>query len=264
MTVGTSTLSGNTADFSAGGGIFNASGMLTVTSATLSENSSNFSGGGIYNATGTVTLKNTIVANSLSGGNCFGSISDSGGNLSWPDTTCPGTNVDPLFDLSGLQDNGGATETIALQAGSPAIDGGTATCGTDDQRGVERPQGTACDNGAFEMPEGVAGVIVDSQATLGSTGRVTVRGEILCGPTGDSFALLVRVDQSSTGAVTKIGFFQGICSGDPNDPWANRPPKKTGSPAFQPGAARACIQARTYAGSTETDRVTFCNSVTIV
>jgi hypothetical protein len=61
--------------------------------------------------------------------------------------------------LDVLQDNGGATETHALLANSPAIDhipNGTNGCGTDpldeDQRGVARPQGEgACDIGAFEF-----------------------------------------------------------------------------------------------------------------
>ena len=54
-----------------------------------------------------VTLKNTIVANSAAGGNCFGGITDGGGNLSYPDATCPGINRDPK--LGPLQDNGGPT-----------------------------------------------------------------------------------------------------------------------------------------------------------
>src|SRR6185295_15730292 len=48
-------------------------------------------------------------------------------------------------------DNGGPTETIALLTGSPAIDAsGGRTCVATDQRGVARPQGNACDIGAFE------------------------------------------------------------------------------------------------------------------
>jgi outer membrane biosynthesis protein TonB len=36
--------------------------------------------------------------------------------------------------------------------GSPAIDGGdTVTCPPADQRGISRPQGAACDIGAFEL-----------------------------------------------------------------------------------------------------------------
>jgi hypothetical protein len=59
--------------------------------------------------------------------------------------------------LGPPQDNGGPTQTHALLAGSPAIDA-VADC-TDfagipvptDQRDVARPQGPACDIGAFEF-----------------------------------------------------------------------------------------------------------------
>jgi uncharacterized repeat protein (TIGR01451 family) len=51
-----------------------------------------------------------------------------------------------------LQDNGGATPTHALLPGSPAIDKGDDTsCPTTDQRGLPRPQGAACDIGAYEF-----------------------------------------------------------------------------------------------------------------
>jgi hypothetical protein len=68
--------------------------------------------------------------------------------------------ADPLFDAAGLADNGGRAQgdeptsngqTIALQAGSPAIDAGGAGCEPDDQNDVERPQGDACDLGAVEF-----------------------------------------------------------------------------------------------------------------
>jgi hypothetical protein len=62
------------------------------------------------------------------------------------------TNTDPM--LARLADNGGPTETQALKPGSPAIDhGGTSAngCPATDQRGVLRPQGPACDIGAFEL-----------------------------------------------------------------------------------------------------------------
>lgn len=59
-------------------------------------------------------------------------------------------NTDPL--LGPLSGNGGPTETHALLAGSPAIDAGSAACPppATDQRGIIRPQGGACDIGAFE------------------------------------------------------------------------------------------------------------------
>jgi hypothetical protein len=102
-------------------------------------------------------LKNSIVANSASG-NCSGTITEGGGNLSYPDNSCPGINADP--QLSELADNGGPTQTMALQAGSAAIDAINIVNGscndtgvTGDQRGVTRPQGTKCDIGAFELEQ---------------------------------------------------------------------------------------------------------------
>jgi hypothetical protein len=110
-------------------------------------------GGGIYSG-GIVTLKNTMVANNSTGSNCYGTITNGGGNLSYPDTTCPGINADPI--LGPLQDNGGLTHTMDLGPGSAAFDvGDDATCAAApvnnlDQRGVVRPQGAHCDIGAVE------------------------------------------------------------------------------------------------------------------
>jgi hypothetical protein len=63
-------------------------------------------------------------------------------------------NVSALdLGLDALADNGGSTETHALLTGSPAIDAGSPDCPppATDQRGVARPQGAACDIGAFEL-----------------------------------------------------------------------------------------------------------------
>lgn len=65
--------------------------------------------------------------------------------------------MDP--DLGPLEDNGGLTPTEAPGPGSPALDqiplGATAQattlCPGVDQRGVTRPQGTACDIGAVDL-----------------------------------------------------------------------------------------------------------------
>ena len=72
--------------------------------------------------------------------------------------------IDPL--LGPLQDNGGPTFTQALDPASPARDAGAsdATCGFGstpylDQRGVSRPQGVACDAGAFELAPPLQGLI---------------------------------------------------------------------------------------------------------
>src|SRR6185503_16337346 len=111
MTVTNSTLFSNNG---VEGGAINNFGSMQITHSTLANNTASSAGGGIFNP-GTLTLKNSIVASSL-GGNCSGTTTNGGGNLSYPDTTCPGVNGDPK--LTGLANNGGTTQTMALQAGS--------------------------------------------------------------------------------------------------------------------------------------------------
>jgi hypothetical protein len=161
LKVTNSTFSGNRA--TTGGAIENA-GTLEVINSTFSGNTAT-SGGALLNGeSSSMTLGNTIVANSTFGGNCsfeFGNpITDGGYNID-DDGTCgftqatgslPDTN--PLLDPAGLADNGGPTLTIALQPESPAVDlVGQEACPPPktDQRGVERPQGEACDSGSFEL-----------------------------------------------------------------------------------------------------------------
>jgi hypothetical protein len=159
VTVTNSTFSGNTAD--GGGGIENSAGTVTVTNSTLSGNAATSAGGGIDNS-GSLTVANTIVA-ANGGGNCGGVITDGGYDLEF--TPSPGTNTcgfadhalsaDPM--LGPLRDNGGPTQTMAPEVGSPAVDAippGTNGCGTtiiEDQRAVARPQGPGCDIGAYEV-----------------------------------------------------------------------------------------------------------------
>lgn len=166
MTLTNVTISGNTASGSAAGGIYNAGSML-ITNVTIAENDAIAgSGGGIYTDVGAdTTLKNTILDNntSASDGNCGGggTFISNGYNIS-SDATCvfliktgDWNSTDPLLDA--LADNGGATYTHALLAGSPAIDTGTMLgAPATDQRGVLRPQDgdgnetAVCDIGAFE------------------------------------------------------------------------------------------------------------------
>jgi alpha-tubulin suppressor-like RCC1 family protein len=176
LTLTNSTLSGNSATYH-GGGIINY-GTLMLSNGTLSGNSApNPYGGGISNWNGTLTAKNSIVANSPSGGNCYiygGTITSQGYNLS-DDATCSSSfnqtgdlNSTPAGLENVLQNNGGPTRTIALFSTSPAVDAipvsptnyCTDTSGnpvTTDQRGVARPQGPACDMGAFELIQTLQG-----------------------------------------------------------------------------------------------------------
>ena len=150
------TLLGNSAA-KYGGGIFNL-GTSTITNSTISESSALISGGGIYNAN-TLNYTNTIVANSTSGGDCFndnlGMINTNTHNLVENNSASPNQcGVPSLISdpkLGVLSDNGGFTQTMALGAGSPAIDAGNdANCPATDQRGMTRPQGSHCDIGAYE------------------------------------------------------------------------------------------------------------------
>jgi hypothetical protein len=162
-----STVSGNSTKYSRGGGIFNYGGTLTSTNTTFAGNSAPADAGGIDNWYATLALKNTVLANNH-GGNCLstGGATSHGYNLS-DDTTCTAfltsndkNNVSAGLDSNGLQDNGGPTKTIALLPTSPAVDAvpiadctlsdGTTPLATD-QRGVARPEGSACDMGAFEL-----------------------------------------------------------------------------------------------------------------
>ena len=155
VTINNSTFSGNFSP-NTGGAIFNDGATLAVTNSTFSGNSGT-SGAGIENAAGTATVTNSILA-SDSDGNCEGTITDGGYNIS-DDSTCGFTSTGSVNstnpELSGLGNNGGPTYTIALQSDSPAIaviPSGKANCPGFDQRGAPRPAPTytACDKGAFE------------------------------------------------------------------------------------------------------------------
>jgi fibronectin-binding autotransporter adhesin len=178
LTVSNSTFSSNSATYY-GGGIWSYTGTLTVSNSTFSANSASESGGGIRNSGGTVTLQNTIVANNPTGSNCSGAITDGGGNLSYPDATCPGLNSDPT--LGPLQNNGGPTKTIALLPGSAAIDAANdaicaaAPVNNRDQRGIIRPQGSHCDIGAYEaIPSSVVSICDEAHLLAAVAGGGTV------------------------------------------------------------------------------------------
>ncbi|HZR82856.1 MAG TPA: choice-of-anchor Q domain-containing protein [Candidatus Binatia bacterium] len=171
LTVVNATISGNTAG-GAGGGLANRDrGTVDLNDATIAGNTTTGGdGGGIASdQPRSIALANTIVAgNTASGGNaadCAATVATRGHNLVQSVGGCSLAG-DAAGDLVGqdpklgpLADNGGSTKTRALLAGSPAIDAGNparptgdgGACAVADQRGVKRPQGRACDIGAFEL-----------------------------------------------------------------------------------------------------------------
>ncbi len=178
-----STISGNTATGSSGGGIFALRSSLVVNS-TISGNTAGRDGGGI--AGDTELLYATIYGNGsvADGGSgsqialatltSFGSVIAEGfgqpENCGFVTTSSSGWNaedgsscgfsdptdqngIDP--QLGPLADNGGPTLTHLPSSTSPLLDtipsGSCDLTYVADQRNVSRPQGSGCDTGSVEV-----------------------------------------------------------------------------------------------------------------
>ncbi len=220
FTATNSTISGNTAKedpagfFSdpIGGGIWQTSAVgttMTLTNLTITDNdvtSSENEGeaGGIYIAGvgPSDKLSGTIIAGNTAPGidDCYGTFYSGGSNLIGPVFGC--TLLGPSNELTGvpdamlgaLSDYGGPTRTHYLNPGSPAINHGVPNGPATDQRGVSRPQGPACDIGAFELDSNpmpgfnCAGLIpVQPPST-----SPTVSPAAAAGPTGKRAAALAK------------------------------------------------------------------------
>jgi len=154
-----STISGNTVTDDDAGGLDLGDASGTITNSTIVGNTASGAGGGLYEGR-RITFINTIVADNV-GGDCGGFappfVTDGGGNID-SDGSCgtftQDTNMVQGTGFGPLANNGGPTQTHALLKGSTAIDA-APDCArlTNDQRGVARPQGSACDSGAYEYRE---------------------------------------------------------------------------------------------------------------
>ena len=236
--INNSTFSGNQATANDGGAIFAGGGTVTISNSTVSANSAvqyggglvtsadtpstvnvfnstfygnsaGYSGGGLSKFQGTISLKNTIVAASPSGGNCSGSLTSLGYNLS-SDNSCGFSasgdqqNVDPL--LGSLADNGGFSQTHALLADSPAIDAGDpafASPPDNDQRGSGFPRivNDRVDMGAFETEA----LEATDSAQAGPTFIVNTSDDVddgVCGTEHCSLREAVRAANAAAGPNT--------------------------------------------------------------
>ncbi|MBV9707476.1 MAG: helix-turn-helix domain-containing protein [Chloroflexi bacterium] len=174
LTLTNSTISGNTASGSTshGGGIFNFGGQANITFSTIYNNTA-VDDGGLSIVNGPQPLSSHVqVRDSIIAGNHAHSSADIAGSL-----TSGGYNL--FQDVSGAtfaantqhsndvlvgphgnlgiaaQLAGNLPQTLALLLGSPAIERiPLDACHIDgittDERGVKRPQGYACDIGAYE------------------------------------------------------------------------------------------------------------------
>lgn len=157
--------------------INNRSAPFIIETSTFAHNYAGWVGGAISHS-GNGSVSNSLFAYNTAGngGNswniqqhCSRELTHDGRSLQYPprltgasfwnDVTCfagksaPTQTADLQFRdplLRALANNGGATQTMAIPADSPARDAGVA-CPVNDQRGVPRPQLNGCDLGAFEL-----------------------------------------------------------------------------------------------------------------
>jgi hypothetical protein len=140
------TIANNTAtgsSFDSGGGLHNQ-GTLTIMNSTIAGNQADYGGG----LDGNATVGNTILAGNTAtsdGADGTGTINSYDYNLiqTFAGLSIVGSTTHVLIGanplLGPLTNNGGPTRTLALHAGSPAIDQGKNFGPATDQRGAPRP-----------------------------------------------------------------------------------------------------------------------------
>jgi hypothetical protein len=214
LAVTNSTIYGNSTVGDPGGtieqfGNDGSGGNVSVTASTLADNTVNAGAGNGELADLQGLLDNTPPDHWTIGQDIFGSsdglcdysfnaefnpngfpgpdVTDTGYNLftgpvsditpCWSPVSTDLTNTSPDLDPAGLAHNGGPTETVALELGSPAIDAipvSANLCQATDQRGHPRPSwsgGTACDIGAYEFKDIVTKTTVTSSASPATVGQ---------------------------------------------------------------------------------------------
>lgn len=145
LDISNSTIMKNEAELT-GGGIYANTGRLTLTHATLAYNLANH-GGGLLLTDGTLNLRNSIIAGNQ-GGDCDGAPEENIHNLIEDGSCSPMLSGDPMLTTLPYID-----KFYGLANGSPALDAARDEfCLPFDQWGfVPRPQGPACDLGAYEL-----------------------------------------------------------------------------------------------------------------
>jgi predicted outer membrane repeat protein len=180
------TFNGNSAT-SEGGAVYDP-GIASIVSCTISGNqvASTGHGGGVFEEAGIgeTDLNNTIVAGNLrvgggaddvsgavdAAGSSYNLIGDGTGTnlVDGVNGNLVGSRVQPIKPRLGpLQNNGGPTQTMALLAGSPALNAGDpAQLGVADQRGVVRRGGVNI--GAYQASASAFVLTAPATATAGT------------------------------------------------------------------------------------------------
>jgi predicted outer membrane repeat protein len=158
----------NSATMGLGGALSLFGNDGTIQSCTFAGNHAD-GGSGLFGAAiaggTTLTISNSIFANNTSMDcgapmTCQDGSSTGQADLQWPQQHVVCSNADPACAsggttfadpmLSSLASNGGPTQTLLPQSGSPAIGAG-ASCPPTDQRGNTR-KANGCTLGAVELP----------------------------------------------------------------------------------------------------------------
>ena len=216
VTVTDSTITGNTA--SDGSGLFNNVGSVTVTDSTISGNTAAGAGlgGGIFNNDGSVSLEADLLATpggAPSGGECVGSITDLGFNVS-DDTSCGFaststsiSNSSAAEHLGPLQNNGGPTQTIEPTVGNPAIglipNQTSGLCPTSDQRGVASVPEAPCDAGSVQVASQTISFTGPASGTIGGEATLSATGG------GSGNPVVFSIDSSSGAGVCSVSGTDG-------------------------------------------------------
>lgn len=158
VTLTNSTVSRNTVSAVGGGIRTNSSGTVETVNSTIAFNHSNAVTGGVDNGAATVRARNTIISNNTVGtrfspSDFTGTLESQGYNLlgTTTGTQITGVTTGNILDQAAqldpvLRSNGGSTMTHRL-LGGPAIDGADpANVLAADQRGVSRPLDGNADN----------------------------------------------------------------------------------------------------------------------
>ena len=174
-------------------------------------------GAGIY-SNGTTQVYDTILAgnSAAAGPDLYGSITSLGHNLIGYSFGGSGYAASDLLNvnpqLGPLQNNGGPTQTMALLAGSPAMDAGDNTnAPAYDQRGpgFARIKVGAIDIGAFEVQNQFDRLVVSgfpSAVTAGAAGSFTITAKKADGSTNTGYTGTVHFTSSDPQAVLPANY----------------------------------------------------------
>ena len=168
LTVEHSTISDNATSGSGGGVFQTGSAPVTLDFVTLADNTAGSGAANLQTGTGPLTSTASVIAGP--GTQCVdaGGAITSGGFNQIGDTSCGLTGTDDVAPaanplLAPLAPGGGPTPTRLPLAGSPllgAVTGPVCDTAADDQRGISRPQGLACEAGAVEENEAFLAVMI--------------------------------------------------------------------------------------------------------